>query len=192
MTDRAMVTTDSKPISLEEFLALPETKPASEYIDGKIIQKPMPQGKHSTIQGEIIIALNSALKPQKIARAFPELRCTFGGRSTVPDVTVFTWDRIPRDDNGAIADLFPAAPDWTIEILSPEQSQTRVTRNILHCLDNGTQLGWLIDPQEQSVLVYFQGRQPAFLAAETDVLPVPDFAKDFGLTLGELFGWLWE
>ena len=187
-----MVTTTSKPISLEEFLALPETKPASEYINGKIIQKPMPKGKHSTIQGELIIALNSALKPQKIARAFPELRCTFGRRSTVPDVTVFTWDRIPRDSNGEIADSFQAAPDWTIEILSPEQSQTRVTKNILHCLANGTQLGWLIDPQEKSVLVYFSAQQPAFFEDTHDVLPVPDFAKAFELTLGELFDWLLE
>lgn len=189
---QAMITTPSKLINLEEFLALPETKPASEYIDGKIIQKPMPKGKHSTIQGELIIALNGALKPQKIARAFPELRCTFGGRSTVPDVTVFTWNRIPRDDDGAIADSFPAAPDWTIEILSPDQSQTRVTRNILHCLDNGTQLGWLIDPQEQSVLVYFSQQQPAFFEDANDVLPVPDFAQAFKLTIKELFGWLLE
>ncbi|WP_041620129.1 Uma2 family endonuclease [Stanieria cyanosphaera] len=187
-----MVTTTSKPITLEEFLALPETKPASEYIDGKIIQKPMPKGKHSTIQGELTTALNNALKPQKIARAFPELRCTFDGRSTVPDITVFTWDRIPRDDNGEIADSFQAAPEWTIEILSPEQSQTRVTKNILHCLDNGTQLGWLIDPQEKSVLVYWRSQQPAFFEIATDVLPVPDFAKAFELTLGELFGWLLE
>lgn len=192
MADRAMVTTSSKPVSLEEFLTLPETKPASEYIDGKIIQKPMPKGKHSTIQGELIIALNSAFKPQKIARAFPELRCTFGGRSTVPDVTVFTWDRIPRDDNGEIADSFQAAPDWTIEILSPQQSQTRVTKNIIHCLANGTKLGWLIDPEEQTVLVYFPAQQPAFFEAVTDILPVPDFAQTFGLTLGELFGWLLE
>ncbi|MEM8718113.1 MAG: Uma2 family endonuclease [Cyanobacteria bacterium P01_G01_bin.39] len=187
-----MVTTPSKPINLEEFLALPETKPASEYIDGKIIQKPMPKGKHSTIQTELSTAINSALKPQKTARAFSELRCTFGGRSTVSDVTVFTWERIPRDDDGAIADSFQTAPDWTIEILSPDQSQTRVTRNILHCLDNGTQLGWLIDPQEQSVLVYFPQQQPAFFETATDILPVPDFAKAFKLTIGELFGWLLE
>ena len=185
-----MVTTPSKPITLEEFLALPETKPASEYIDGKVIQKPMPQGEHSTIQGELIIALNGTLKPQKIARAFPELRCTFGGRSTVPDVAVFSWNRIPRQDNGRIANAFNIEPDWTIEILSPAQSYTKVTKNILHCLDNGTQLGWLIDPSEQSVLVYFPKQQPAFFEAATDILPVPDFAKAFQLTLGELFGWL--
>ncbi|MDJ0593948.1 MAG: Uma2 family endonuclease [Pleurocapsa sp. MO_226.B13] len=187
-----MVTTPSKSITLEEFLVLPETKPASEYIDGKIIQKPMPQGEHSTIQGELIIALNGALKPYKIARAFPELRCTFGGRSIIPDVTVFTWDRIPRQDNGRIANAFNIEPDWTIEILSPNQSYSRVTKNILHCLGYSTKLGWLIDPQEQSVLVFFQSQQPAFLEAATDVLPVPDFAQAFELTLEELFGWLLE
>lgn len=187
-----MVTTPSKSITLQEFLALPETKPASEYIEGKIIQKPMPQGEHSTIQGELIIALNGALKPEKIARAFPELRCTFGGRSIVLDVSIFTWDRIPRQDNGRIANAFKIAPNWAIEILSPNQSYSRVTKNILHCLDNGTELGWLIDPQEQSVLVYFCGQQPSFFEAATDLLPVPDFAEAFKLSLGEVFGWLLE
>ena len=95
MASQAMVTTSSKFITLQEFLELPETKPASEYIDGKIIQKPMPQGEHSTIQGELIIALNGALKPEKIARAFPELRCTFGGRSIVPDLTVLIVTEFP-------------------------------------------------------------------------------------------------
>lgn len=185
-----MVQTPPKSITLEEFLALPETKPASEYIDGQIIQKSMPQGKHSTIQGELIIAINRVLKPKKVARAFPELRCTFGGRSTVPDVTVFTWNRIPRDENGEIANSFQIAPDWTIEILSPDQRQTKVIKNILHCLDRGTQLGWLIDPDEQSVIVYFAKQQPAFFEEETDILPVPEFAKELQLTIGELFNWL--
>ena len=152
--------TSSQSLTLEEFLALPETKPASEYIDGNIIQKPMPQGEHSTIQTELSSAINLALKPQKIARAFSELRCTFRGRSTVPDVTIFTWDRIPRDDNGKIANAFTIEPDWTIEILSPDQSHSKVVKNIFHCLDNGTQLGWLIDPKEELVFVYFARQQP--------------------------------
>lgn len=83
-----MVQTPPQPLTLEAFLQLPETKPASEYIDGKIVQKPIPQGKHSVIQGDLTAAINASLKSQKIARAFPELRCTFGDRSTVPDVSV--------------------------------------------------------------------------------------------------------
>ena len=56
-----MVQTPAKPLSLEEFLKLPETEPASEYIDGQIIQKPMPQGEHSVIQGELTAMLQSHL-----------------------------------------------------------------------------------------------------------------------------------
>ncbi|WP_414623347.1 Uma2 family endonuclease [Calothrix sp. CCY 0018] len=187
-----MVQLASKNITLQEFLQLPETKPANEYIDGKIIVKPMPQGKHSTIQGELVPSINTVVKLKRIARAFPELRCTFGDRSTVPDIAVFVWNRIPRDENGEVANAFLIAPDWTIEILSPDQSQTKVTKNILHCLKHGTQMGWLIDPLEQTVFV-FRPKQETEVFDEPDaLLPVPDFASELKLTVRDLFAWLLE
>ena len=67
-------------LMLAEFLARPETKLASEFVDGKVIQKPMPQGEHSTLQGELCDRINQVAKTQKLAYAFPELRCTFGYR----------------------------------------------------------------------------------------------------------------
>lgn len=76
-----MVQTPTKPLTLTEFLQIPETKPASEFIDGDIIQKPMPQGKHSTLQIDLGSSVNQVLKNKRIARAYSELRCTFGGRS---------------------------------------------------------------------------------------------------------------
>ncbi len=185
-----MVQTPIKSSALEAFLKLPETKPASEFVDGRIIQKPMPQGKHSTIQGDLVPAINTALKPDRIARAYPELRCTFGNRSTVLDVTVFAWNRIPRDDDGKVANVFAIAPDWTIEILSPDQSQTKVIRNILYCLSNGTKMGWLIDPAEELVFVYLADRTISVFEERDDLLPVPEFAALFQLTVGQLFGWL--
>ncbi|WP_448572852.1 Uma2 family endonuclease [Trichothermofontia sp.] len=187
-----MVQTPAKTLTLEEFLQLPETEPASEYIDGLIIQKPMPQGEHSVVQTELAPAINLVLKPQQIARAFTELRCTFGGRSIVPDIAVFLWGRIPRKENGGVANVFSIAPDWTIEILSPDQSQTKVIKNILHCLKYGTQMGWLIDPDEQSVFVYLPD-QPTTVYDEPEMrLPVPEFAQNFNLTVGSLFSWLME
>lgn len=187
-----MVQAPYKILALAEFLKLPETKPASEYIDGKIIQKPMPQGKHSVIQGEFVLAINSTLKPKRIARAFPELRCTFGHRSTVPDVVVLSWSRIPRDENGEVANTFPIAPDWTIEILSPAQNQTKVTKNIIHCLKYGTQMGWLIDPSEKTIFVYRPGREVEVFDELDLILPVPSFASEFNLSLKDLFAWLLE
>jgi Uma2 family endonuclease len=186
-----MLRSPSKSLTLAEFLQLPETKPACEYIDGDIIPKPIPQGKHSTIQTEESAAINLILKPKRIARAFTELRCTFAERSVVPDISVFTWERIPRDENGEIANLFSYPPDWTIEILSPDQSQTKVTKNILYCLKYKTQMGWLIDPDEQTVFVYVGETIQVFDQA-IQILPVPKFAIAFQQTVGDLLALLLE
>ena len=177
-------------LTLEEFLKLPETKPASEYIDGRIIQKPMPQGKYSRLQGRLVTAINAVVESQRIALAFPELRCTFGDCSIVPDIAVFAWERIPVDENGDVANVFTSAPDWTIEILSPDQSQTKVTGNILHCLGHGSQMGWLVDPDERSLLVYPLGQQPQLLQEPNQVLPVSSLVADLRIIVDELFGWL--
>jgi len=89
-----MVQTSSKSLTLEEFLKLPETKPASEYINGETIQKPMPKTRHSRLQGKLTSTINGVVEDRRVAYAFPELRCTFGGRSVVPDFTVLVWERI--------------------------------------------------------------------------------------------------
>jgi len=187
-----MLKTLDKKLTLEEFLEIPETKPASEYVNGQIIQKPMPQGKHGIIQSDFTNAINHVVKSKQIARAITELRCTFGGRSIVPDIAVFIWNRIPRDENGEVANKFLIAPDWTIEILSPDQSPTKVIKNILHCLQHETQIGWLIDPEEKTIFV-FQRQQGIQVFDELDaVLPVPAFANELILKVRDVFAWLWD
>jgi hypothetical protein len=42
----------------------------------------------NTLQSDFVSAVSTILKPQRIARGYSELRCTFGSRSVVPDVTV--------------------------------------------------------------------------------------------------------
>jgi Uma2 family endonuclease len=184
------ITTPLLTLTLEDFLAMPETKPSSEFIDGKISQKPMPKGKHSAIQSELVPVVNAKLRGVQLARAFAELRCTFGGRSVVPDVSVFVWDRIACDESGDIANDFMLAPDWTIAILSPDESHTKVVKNILHCLSHGALLGWLIDPEERSVFIYYPNGTMAVLDEPEVRLPMPEFAQELMLTVGELFGWL--
>ena len=199
-----MTTTLPTQLTLAAFLAQPETKPASEFVDGTITQKPMPQGEHSLLQGELCAAINQIVKKQKLAYAFPELRCTYpsgshptdvyGGASIVPDVTVFRWDRIPRQPSGRIVNRFELHPDWTIEVLSPNQSRTKVERNILHCLEHGTDLGWLLDPDAASVRAFLPNREPILFGGPDAILPVPTWLSssdaNLQLTLATLFGWL--
>lgn len=175
-------------VNLEEFLKLPQTQPASELINGQIIQKPIPQVEHSLLQGELCKAINRIVRPQKVAYAFPRLRCTFGGNSIVPDLAAFRWEKIPVSDSGRIISRFEIHPDWIIEILSPDQSQTKVLKKILHCCANGTELGWLIDPEEESILIVFADRKVQLLKGNTQ-LPILK-GIELELTVEQVFGWL--
>ena len=176
-----MVQTPTRTLTLEDFLQQPETKPASEYINGQIIQKPMPKTAHSGIQAGLIKVIDPALNPGNVGRAFPELRCTFDNRSIVPDVTVLPCAKIPRDEKGKLADELFTAPDWMIEILSPKQSQTKVIKKILHALKHGTQMGWLIDPEEECVFGCRPDLGTVLYESPDAQLPVPEFAAAFQL-----------
>jgi len=113
------------------------------------------------------------------------------------NIRVFTWDRIPCRGNEDVANVFNAALDWTVsfaraksnEILSPNQSQTKVTKNILHCLEHGCLMGWLIDPDEKAVIVYpSEGRSQVFDEPE-QVLPAPALVSELKLTVEDLVGY---
>lgn len=176
------------PVTLDAFLQLPETSPAREYCDGEILQKPMPKSRHSRLQGKLCAVVNEVTEPMQLAYGFPELRCTFGGRSLVPDIAVLRWAQIQFNDEGEpLADV-SVAPCWAIEILSPQQSSNRVTDNLLHCLSHGSELGWLLDPGDRSILSFLPGQQPR-LDRGSAGLPVPD-GLALHLSAEQVFGWL--
>uniref|UniRef100_B8HPB1 Putative restriction endonuclease domain-containing protein n=1 Tax=Cyanothece sp. (strain PCC 7425 / ATCC 29141) TaxID=395961 RepID=B8HPB1_CYAP4 len=178
----------AKTLTLEEFLELPETKPASEFINAEVMQKPMPQGKHSRLQFKLCNIIAAVTEETKIAGVFPELRCTFGGASIVPDVAIVRWDRIPREGSGQVANRFNLHPDWAIEILSPEQSHAKLLAKLLFCSEQGTELGWLIDPQEESVLIVFTEQRVQILSGNAS-LPILQ-GIPLSLTVDQVFSWL--
>ncbi len=177
-------------ISLDEFLRSPETKPASEYINGQVYQKPMPQGEHSTLQGRLIVAINEIAKPLKTGYSFLELCRIFGGAAVVPDIAFFEWQNIPLQPNGQISNRFNIPPDWIIEILSPDQSPSRVIRKITFCLNHGTKLGWFIDPDGEAVTVFQPNQLPEFKEGQ-DILPVLDALSGWQLSVTDLFSFLY-
>lgn len=98
------------------------------------------------------------------------------------------WERIEFDNDSEPVDDVRIAPDWTIEILSPEQSSNRVVGNILHCIRHGCQLGWLIDPGDRSILVFLANQQPQ-LCTNSDSIRIPNRIP-LHLTVEQVFSWL--
>jgi Uma2 family endonuclease len=101
---------------------------------------------------------------------------------------VFKWSNIPISKNGKIANRFETAPDWVIEILSPDQFSTKVLRQLLHCSQYGTQIGWLIDPDDESILVVFP-EQKVHYYRQNSKLPVLE-EIELNLTVEQFFSWL--
>ena len=85
-------------------------------------------------------------------------------------------------------DNFDLAPDWTIEILSPDQRPNKVLGNILHCLKHGSQLGWFVDPDDVSILYFLPPQQPVLCQADQSLPALPSL--ELSLTVDQVFGWL--
>ncbi|MDK2412279.1 Uma2 family endonuclease [Aphanizomenon sp. PH219] len=106
----------------------------------------------------------------------------------VPDIAVFRWERIPRLSSGRIANRFEIYPDWAIEILSPDQKYKQVLAKLLHCAEYGTELGWLLDPEDESILVVDSDRRVREFK-NSDRLPVLT-GISLELNVQEVFSWL--
>ncbi len=150
---------------LTEFLAQPniESSPAWEFLQGQARQKPMPTLFHSRLQRNLVNWIN---QQSTTYEAIQELRCIIPPISPVPDIAVIAIDRLPTTDGP-----FDGAPDWLIEIRSPDQSILDLQNKILHCLTHGTELAWLIDIQRQQIWVWWADELP-IVYANADPLPM--------------------
>ncbi len=155
-------------ISLTAFLAEPniESSPAWEFINGRATQKPMPTLFHSRLQRNLVNYIN---RHTSSFEAIQELRYLVPPYSPVPDISVVARDRL-SDQDGPL----DGAPDWLIEIRSPDQSTLDLQHKILHCLSNGTQLAWLIDIGRQQVWVWQREDLPIIYAGQDALLGLGD------------------
>lgn len=174
--------TTTQQLTLQDFLKQPnlEESPAWEYLARQADQKPIATAHHSILQKRLTAAIDQT---NSAYEAFPELPCILSRNSVVPDITVINRDRI-SSTNVALN----GAPDWIIEILSPDQSTTKLIAKIQTCLQEGTQLGWLIDPSEQVIMALLPDNRLALLR-KSDRLPVFQ-AISLDLTLEQVFNWV--
>ncbi|MEM8602954.1 MAG: Uma2 family endonuclease [Cyanobacteria bacterium P01_H01_bin.121] len=135
------------PKALQSFLQQPniDGSPAWELLESGERQKPMPTSEHSELQFNLVTLIRLANKGYKAGQ---ELRCNIDGLSIVPDIAVIKTEQYPQRGH------YQAAPDWIIEIRSPDQSIAELTSKVIYCLQHGSELGWLIDPQRSRIMVW--------------------------------------
>ena len=95
-------TQTDKESSLESFLKRPEIdeQPYLEFIDGRIEAKASPQKMHGQITKHLCEVLDRFAETSRLGLSFPELLCTFGERSIVPDVVFLRSEHIEFNEEG--------------------------------------------------------------------------------------------
>ena len=71
-----------------------------------------------------------------------------------PDAAWVTQSRFDTLTNEQKEQFLPLCPDFLIELRSPSDSLPSLKEKSQEYIDNGAQLAWLIDPEEQWVHIY--------------------------------------
>lgn len=171
---------------LDEFLALPEMKPALEYVDGVVTQKVAPKYAHSVLQYRLMREVDRVLEPSGLFRVLPELRTTYSGRSYVPDVSVYRRERLPRRVRGQDVGELLILPDLAIEIRSPGQSRARLAERCQWYVDHGAQAALLVDDRDESIQV-FRANQPPVVRRRGERIALHDVAPGLELDVDAIF-----
>jgi len=173
-------------------IPVPETKPATELIDGRLVQKMSPKRRHQALEARWAYAFNAWAGER--GEAYHEWRHEFrapGYRfaSLVPDVAYLSREAIEALGPAA-AESPPRAPDVAVEILSAGDSERDLTWKIAAYLAAGTQVVFVVDPPHRTVIAHTLAGMQRFGPGETvthDALPGFAFAIDAmfeGLYLG--------
>jgi Uma2 family endonuclease len=156
-----------------------------------VTQKVSPQGKHGTLEIDFGALINSYARPRKLARAFTELRATFGGGSLVPDIAVYRWDRVPVDPDGKVADLFHEPPDIAVEIVSPGQSVRALAEKCQWFVEHGVAIALVVHPHREWVRLFRPNAPPQILRG-SDRIDLDEVLPGFELTVEGLFDLLYH
>jgi Uma2 family endonuclease len=187
-----MTSVQTRPMSIDEFLARPEQeKPSLEFLRGEVIEKPMVSEMHGAVVMELGRLIGNYLRESREGRVVTEVRHAARAQDWVflPDLNV----RLKRagDAGPQRRGAVEGAPDMAVEVLSPDDRVSRWLERVALYMEAGTQLLWVVDPDDETVRVYRPGEQPrTYRPGDTiDASPV---LKDFRLDIAAFFADLRE
>jgi Uma2 family endonuclease len=167
-------------------IILPETKPETEWVRGRALQKVSPQRDHARLQTALAVALSLWAKGRGEIGTEWRFRVAPPGeplRPRVPDLSFVRLERL-RGLSHAEIQIPSFPPDVAFEILSPGDRRLDTDDKIDVLLRAGTTLVVVIDPKRRIAALHERGGR--CILSEDAVLRHPAL-PDFAYALRELF-----
>ena len=178
-----MTQTANRLYTVDEYIKLPQYHERYELIDGRLVEKPMPKYEHSVITDIFKEALLK-FDPEKklgVMRSEVSIRLR-SDYSPTPDLSYWVAERVP-ERKVAIAPI----PDLAIEIQSPDQSITELTKKAKNYIQAGIRLVWVVQPNRKLVAVFRYGSDKPVTIQPSGELDGEDVIPNFKLPVSTLF-----
>lgn len=176
-------------LTADEFLRHPAAEGASELVNGEIVLMSPAGAVHHIIGGALFAQLWAYVEAHGLGDAFMDnvgyyLPIPGRDRDTVraPDVSFVAAERLTEIPRGFLR----LAPDFAVEVLSPENTAAEMDARMADYFAAGTRLLWVIDPDRRTVAVHAPDA-PARWLGEGDVLDAGDVVPGFSLPVAALF-----
>jgi Uma2 family endonuclease len=164
-----------RPLTVDDFDALPEDGIRYELIWGELYMSPAPGTKHQRFSRELLEQINGFLKSNGMGEV---LAAPFDVQLdeiniVEPDLVAYRADRSEIITDKRIV----GSPDLCIEILSPSnRSQDVVKKRVLYARFDVPEY-WIVDPEQEQITVHvlegrnYVPREPVDGVARSTVFP---------------------
>lgn len=186
-----MATAPTKLMTAEEFFEFchrPENRDRHFELErGEIVEMSLPGERHGVVCGNVTGILWTFRNQRSRGYVCPNDTGLVLERDpdTIRGADIAFYDENRRYDELDIKHT-DHLPTLVVEVLSPNDRMTKMTRRITLFLKKGVQLVWVLDPESCNVTVYRRGREPVVLEADEEVTG-EDILAEFHCKVGDFF-----
>jgi Uma2 family endonuclease len=159
-----------------------------ELINGELEKTMSPGLPHGRIAARLLVALGNFIWDQGLGEVFAAetgFQLTFSPDTVLaPDVAFISKTRL--DQVGETERFWPGAPDLVVEVLSPSDRPSKVTKKTVLWLGSGARQVWIVNPKNRTVTIY-RSPKDATTFCGSDYLEAPDLLPGFRLSLDRIF-----
>ncbi len=130
--------------------------------DGDILIMPPVGGESSFRNSELSAELRIWARKDGRGRAFDSSVEYFlpSGAAYSPDASWVLRSRLDKLSRNEKRKFPRLCPDFVVELMSPSDRLSKAKSKMREWIENGAQLGWLLDPDHRTVYIYRPDREP--------------------------------
>lgn len=200
---------EARPMSVAEFMDLPDDGNLHELVRGELRVMPPPKGVHGLIENAILEAIGRYLydtaltlgwEPREgIAARYKFVGFAAGGefgvRFTVPDdpnqVRGADGAYVPADQFVSISwdrkEYFPAVPHLVIEVISSSERADDVIEKVQDYLTGGARRVWCLYPARRAVYIHDANGPMRVVRGADAILTDEELLPGLGISLNMVF-----